>query len=63
MKSGEKRYRWYQSNGNGGQLLLVLPDLDLIVVFTAGNYGNFQVWGKFQSDLVANAIVPALTAR
>ena len=60
MKSGDKRYRWYQSNGNGGQLLLVLPELDLVVVFTAGDYGNFQVWGKYQSDFVANAIVPAL---
>jgi len=60
MKSGDKRYRWYQSNGNGGQLLLVIPELEMVVVFTAGNYGNFQVWGRFQSDLVANAIVPAL---
>jgi CubicO group peptidase (beta-lactamase class C family) len=60
MKSGAKRYRWYQSNGNGGQLLLVIPELEMVVVFTAGNYGNFQVWGRFQSDLVANAIVPAL---
>ena len=61
MKSGDKRYRWFQSNGNGGQLLLVLPELDLVIVFTAGNYGNFQVWGRFQSDLVANSIIPALT--
>ena len=63
MKSGGKRYRWYQSNGNGGQLLLVIPDLELVVVFTAGNYGNFQVWGRFQSDLVANAIIPAMVLR
>jgi CubicO group peptidase (beta-lactamase class C family) len=60
MKSQGRSYRWYQSNGNGGQLLIVLPELDLVVVFTAGNYGNFQVWGKFQSDLTANAILPAL---
>lgn len=60
MKAAGKRYRWYQSNGNGGQLLLVVPELDLVVVFTAGNYGNFQVWGRFQPDLVANAIIPAL---
>ncbi|HEX2723720.1 MAG TPA: serine hydrolase domain-containing protein, partial [Gemmatimonadaceae bacterium] len=63
MKSGGQRYRFYQSNGNGGQLLIVVPDLDLVVVFTAGNYGNFQVWGRFQSDLMANAIVPALVRR
>jgi len=61
MKSGANRYRFYQANGNGGQLLLVLPELEMVVVFTAGNYGNFQVWGRFQSDLVANAVVPALS--
>lgn len=63
MKSGDRRYRWYQANGNGGQLLLVIPELEMVVVFTASNYGNFQVWGKFQSDLVANAIVPAIARK
>lgn len=61
IRSGERKYRFYQSNGNGGQLLIVIPDLEMVVVFTAGNYSNFQVWGRFQSDLVANAIIPALT--
>jgi hypothetical protein len=32
-------------------------------VFTAGNYGNFAVWGRFQSDLVANSIIPAIVKR
>ena len=60
IKAPGPRYRFYQSNGNGGQLLIVIPELEMVVVFTAGNYGNFQVWGRFQSDLVANAIIPAL---
>jgi len=62
-KSGANRYRYYQANGNGGQLLIVFPELEMVVVFTAGNYGNFQVWGKFQSDLVANAVIPAIVRR
>ena len=59
MKSGERRYRVYQSNGNGGQLLIVIPELDMVTVFTAGDYGNFRVWGGYYG-LVANAIIPAL---
>jgi len=61
IKSATPSYRFYQSNGNGGQLLIVIPQLDLVVVFTAGNYSSFGVWGRFQGDLVGKAIIPALT--
>jgi len=61
IKPPGRHYRFFQSNGNGGQLLLVVPELEMVVVFTAGDYGNFQTWGRFQPDFVANAIIPALT--
>ena len=30
----------YQAQGNGGQMVFVLPDFDMIVFFTAENYSN-----------------------
>jgi CubicO group peptidase (beta-lactamase class C family) len=35
-----KAYREYDASGNGGQLMIVLPELDIVVAFTAGNYNR-----------------------
>jgi CubicO group peptidase (beta-lactamase class C family) len=49
----------YEASGNGGQLLIVLPDYDLAVVFTAANYQRYRVWREFRNDLVAHVIIPS----
>ncbi|HEY3646155.1 MAG TPA: serine hydrolase [Gammaproteobacteria bacterium] len=59
VKVGDKTYKEYMAQGNGGQLVLVVPDLDLVVVITAGNYGNFPVWSKFFLDLMPQYLIPA----
>ena len=60
LRYGGRTYREYEANGNGGQFLIVLPELDLVVVFTAGNYNMYGVWRKFRDELTPNSIIPAI---
>ena len=58
-----KAYREYDASGNGGQLMIVLPELDIVVAFTAGNYNRYRIWRKFRDELVPQYIIGALTPR
>jgi CubicO group peptidase (beta-lactamase class C family) len=56
---GDHSYRVYAAGGNGGQIVMVIPDLDLVVGFTGGAYGEFAKWYKWQTELVPECIIPA----
>ena len=60
MSSGGRTYREFEANGNGGQILIVLPELDMVVVFTAGNYRQGGIWGRFRDQIVGREIIPAI---
>lgn len=40
------------AGGNGGQLLFVFPQLDMTIVITAANYGQYPVWSNYIKTLV-----------
>lgn len=52
--------RGYAATGNGGQILLVIPEYQLAVVFTGGNYLQGGVWGRWGQQIVGDQIIPAI---
>ena len=50
----------YAASGNGGQVLLVIPEYELAVVFTGGNYRQGGVWGRWAQQIVGDQIIPAI---
>lgn len=53
-----RRIEGYQAQGNGGQMVFVFPDFDMIVVFTAGNYSNPRMINAFK--ILEQDILPSL---
>ena len=63
VTSSGKTFRTYLASGNGGQLLVVVPNLDLVVVFTGGNYGQGGVWTRWPQQFIGDRIVPAIATQ
>jgi CubicO group peptidase (beta-lactamase class C family) len=47
------------AGGNGGQVVIAIPELDLLVTFFAGNY-NDRVLYRMQDEFVPDYILPAV---
>jgi len=60
IKVGDRTYKEYEAAGNGGQLLIVVPELALAVSITGGNYGQGGIWGRWRDQIVGGAIIPAI---
>lgn len=41
-----RQYNSYLASGNGGQKINIWPELDMITVFTGGNYNSYELYGK-----------------
>jgi len=59
LVSGTKTYRVFAAEGNGGQFVIVVPDLDLVVGITGGSYGEFDQWYRWELELLPQYILPA----
>jgi CubicO group peptidase (beta-lactamase class C family) len=52
-------YHVFEAEGNGGQIVAGIPDLDMVICFSAGNYQNGATWNKFSSQLIPKYFIPA----
>jgi hypothetical protein len=49
-------YHVVNAGGNGGQLMITIPSLDVAIMVTAGNYNQFPVWRNFLPEMVTMAV-------
>jgi CubicO group peptidase (beta-lactamase class C family) len=51
----------YYASGNGGQTVMVIPALDLVIAAYGGNYAE-AAGGRMVSEIIPQSILPAVTA-
>jgi hypothetical protein len=56
---GGRTFPYYWAGGNGGQLVIVVPDLDMVVGFTGGDYAEPRKYLRWEIDLLPRFIIPA----
>ncbi|HEX4761240.1 MAG TPA: serine hydrolase domain-containing protein, partial [Sphingomicrobium sp.] len=56
--NGRKLYAYFPG-GNGGQVYIGIPDLDLLIAFTGGNYADAALF-RSQREFVPQDILPAV---
>ena len=59
IQVGGRTYHEYAAEGNGGQFFLMVPELDLAVAMTAGNYGDPRTWTQLVRELLPQYLIPA----
>lgn len=63
LRANGVEYPAYYASGNGGQLAIAVPSLQLVVAYTAGNYQNRATWQQFLEDWVPRYVIAAAVAK
>ena len=59
-KANGQTIHYYWAAGNGGQLIIVIPELDMVVGFTGGDYAQFRKYLRWEIELMPRYIFPAV---
>ena len=59
LRVGGRVVRDYYAGGNGGQLVIVIPDFDMVVVMNGGDYGEARKFFRFELELLPQYILAA----
>ena len=57
LQVGDRVYQEYQASGNGGQLVIVVPEAQLAVGITAGNYLQGGIWNRWPQEIAGQEIL------
>jgi CubicO group peptidase (beta-lactamase class C family) len=63
LQAGDRIFRAYSAGGNGGQIVMVIPELDLVVGVNGGSYGEFTKWYRWGLQLIPQYIIRAVSQK
>ncbi|HUA57556.1 MAG TPA: serine hydrolase [Verrucomicrobiae bacterium] len=63
LSAGGREFRDFAAEGNGGQFVIVVPELDLVVGINGGSYGEFGKWYRWEFELVPQYILEAAISK
>jgi CubicO group peptidase (beta-lactamase class C family) len=55
---GGRTYREYAAEGNGGQFVMVFPELEMVVAVNGGKYGS-GLWYRWGLEVIPQYLIPA----
>ncbi len=62
IQAAGRSWQVIEANGNGGQLVMAVPELDLVVGFTAGSYNRYRAWRLLREEFLPKYVLAALKA-
>jgi CubicO group peptidase (beta-lactamase class C family) len=60
LKTPGHVYTSFTAGGNGGQVVIAIPELDIVIAFNGGSYGEFAKWYRWSLELVPEYVIRAV---